>query len=263
MSSPIISFTTDFATSDGYVGAVRGVILSISPQARILDLTHDIPPQDVAHAAFVLHTAARYYPAGTVHLVVVDPAVGTKRRALCVQTEQYSFIGPDNGVLSPFLDEATHVYSLENEAFWRKHVSDTFHGRDIFGPVAAHLAGGLNPSELGPLVKNPIRLDSWTNRKTADKVEGAIVHIDHFGNCITSFTASDLGLFDEYALWIAGNASVPEAQSLSHTYAEAALGESCWLVGSAGLVELAVNGGNAADMFGIERGDPVFIESRK
>jgi S-adenosylmethionine hydrolase len=263
MSSPIISFSTDFATLDGYVGAVRGVILSICPEARIFDISHHIPPQDVSHAAFMLHTAARFYPEGTIHLAVVDPAVGTRRRALCLKTEKYLFVGPDNGIFSPFLDEKVAAYSLDNDAYWREHVSVTFHGRDIFGPVAAHLAKGLDPAELGPKVRRPVRLDSWRNRKKNGRIEGAIVHIDHFGNCITSFSSGDLAAFKRFQLWIAGNTNAPETRKLKKTYADAPLGEPCWLIGSTGLVELAINGGNAAEVYGIERGDQVFIEPRR
>ncbi len=263
MASPIISFSSDFATLDGYAGAVRGVILSICPEARILDISHHIPPQDVAHAAFMLHTSARFYPEGTIHLAVVDPAVGTRRRALCLQTSKYVFVGPDNGIFSPFLDDKVAAYSLDNEAYWREHVSLTFHGRDIFGPVAAHLASGLNPAKLGPKIRKPVRLDSWRNRSDNGRVEGAIVHVDHFGNCITSFTAEDMIKPKRYLLWIAGNANAPETKKLKKTYADAPLGEPCWLIGSTGLIELAINGGNAAATFGIERGDPVLLEPRK
>jgi len=262
MSGPIISFTTDFATADGYVGAVRGVILSICPHARILDITHDIPPQDVYHASFVLRTAVNYYPKGAVHLAVVDPAVGTERRAICVKTENYLFIGPDNGLFTPFLNDAQVIYSLENENFWRKHVSQTFHGRDIFGPVAAHLALGVSPATLGPMISDPARLDFWDNEQKEDKLEGAIVHIDHFGNCITSFSPEDIAKYPNFRIYLAGQPQTPEAMELFRTYAESALGEGCWLTGSTGLVELAVNGGNAAEKYHIERGDRVFVESR-
>lgn len=262
MTVPIISFTTDFATTDGYVGAVRGVILSICPDARIFDISHEIPPQDVYHASFALRTAVNYYPKGTIHLAVVDPAVGTERRAICVKTKEYLFVGPDNGLFTPFLDDAEVIYSLENETFWRNYVSQTFHGRDIFGPVAAHLALGTSPASLGPMINDPVRLDYWDNEIKPDKLEGSIVHIDHFGNCITSFTPEDVIKYPNFRIWLAGQPDVPEAFELFRTYAECNLGEGCWLVGSTGLVELAVNGGNAANNFKIERGDRVFVESR-
>lgn len=262
MSRPIISFLTDFSTRDGYVGAVCGVIISLFPDVRISDISHEIPPQDVAHAAFVLHTAARYFPKGTIHLAVVDPAVGTSRRAICLKTENYLFVGPDNGIFSPFLEEANSIYSLENDHYWRKEVSETFHGRDIFGPVAAHLAMGLDPSLLGPKIENPSHLQTWINSRTAQRIEGAIVHIDHFGNCITSVSPEEVSNFGEYTIRVEDHLALSE-QSLCKTYADASLGESCWLPGSAGLIELAVNGGSAAEMYGIERGDKVFFEQNE
>ena len=262
MGRPVISFSTDFSTRDGYVGAVRGVILSISPDTRILDISHEIPPQDVAHAAFVLHTAARFFPKGTVHLAVVDPDVGTSRRAICVETEDHFFVGPDNGIFSPFLEEAIAVYSLDNDQYWRKPVSDTFHGRDIFGPVAAHLALGITPSSLGPPVDHPKRLQVWANVRSGKNIEGAIVHIDHFGNCITSLSPEDVAGLKDHTVRVEDISDLPE-KPLCGTYSDVALGESCWLTGSAGLIELAVNGGNAASAYGIERGDRIYFEQKE
>lgn len=260
MSRPTITFTSDFGTLDGYVGAVWGAILSICPEVRMVNISHAIPPQDIAHAAFTLHTATRYYPAGTVHLAVVDPAVGTSRRGLCVVTKDYMLVGPDNGIFTPFMNEDSAIYSLENEKCWRSIISNTFHGRDIFGPVAGHLTAGFKPEELGPKIDDPFVLDTWTNRWRKNEVEGAVVHVDHFGNCITSLTPEDVAKFSEMTLWLPGNPNAPEAHKICLTYAEANLGEACWLLGSAGLIELAVNGGNAAEMFGIERGDRILVE---
>ena len=257
---PIITFTTDFGTLDGYVGAVWGVILSICPQARILNLSHDIPAQDIAHAAFLLHNAARFYPKGTYHLAVVDPGVGTTRRGICVVTDGYVFIGPDNGIFTPFIKEDTEVYALENREFFREIVSNTFHGRDIFAPVTAHLARGLPPSDFGPRIKDPKLLPTWNNHLTDNGIEGAFVHIDRFGNSMTSFTPEDLDRFEEFNIWVPDNDEAPEGVALLRTYGEAGLGEPCWLVGSAGLIELAINGGDAAKRFSIERGDVVRIE---
>lgn len=262
MGEPIVTFTTDFSNADGYVGAVRGVILSICPAARIVDISHSVPPQDVMHAAFVLHTAAPYFPKGTFHLAVVDPQVGTQRRAICLCTDRHLFVGPDNGIFSPFLDEARAIFSLENETYWRDPVSRTFHGRDVFGPVVAHLAAGLVPEALGPQVDDPVRLPSWQNLRTDSRLEGAVVHIDHFGNCITSISPMDLEDFSAYCLWLSGSSDGPETTELSGTYADSSLGEPCWYLGSSGLIELAINGGNAAGRYAIERGDPVFVEER-
>jgi S-adenosyl-L-methionine hydrolase (adenosine-forming) len=260
---PIITLTTDFGTADGYVGAVRGVILSICPQAVIVDITHEIPPQDVAHAAFSLHSAARYYPPGTIHLAVVDPGVGTDRRHICVTSGDQVFIGPDNGLFSPFMGEDATVIELAENEFWLEAISLTFHGRDIFGPVAAHLGCGVEPGKLGPEIQDPVLLASWKNVIRPGRLEGAIVHIDHFGNCMTSFTPDQIESMGPFSIWMPGNGSAPESGIIRNTYADVDLGEACWLVGSVGLVELAVNGGNAEQTFGIERGDPVMIESKE
>ena len=262
MNDRIITFTTDYATEDGYVGAVRGVILSICPTACIVDISHQIPPQDVGHAAFALHTSVRYFPKNTIHLAVVDPGVGSQRRALCVLTDDQILVGPDNGIFSTFLDEAKAVYSIEETRYFRDAVSATFHGRDIFGPVAAHLACGISPDKLGPLIDDPLHLLAWTNRRAIGRLEGAVVHIDHFGNCITSLSVEDLSDFNEYTVWITGNAAAPETSVLSSTFADALLGDPCWYIGSMGLIELAVNGGSAANLFGIERGDLVLVEEK-
>lgn len=262
MNDRIITFTTDYATEDGYVGAVRGVILSICPTACIVDISHQIPPQDVGHAAFALHTSVRYFPKNTIHLAVVDPGVGSQRRALCVLTDDQILVGPDNGIFSTFLDEAKAVYSIEETRYFRDAVSATFHGRDIFGPVAAHLACGISPDKLGPLIDDPLHLLAWTNRRAIGRLEGAVVHIDHFGNCITSISPMDLEDFSAYCLWLSGSSDGPETTELSGTYADSSLGEPCWYLGSSGLIELAINGGNAAGRYAIERGDPVFVEER-
>ena len=262
MTRRFISFTSDFGESDGYVGAVKGVILSICPDAILTDISHSVPPQDIAHAAFVLYTAARFYPKGTIHLVVVDPEVGSDRRAICVKSNGHFFVGPDNGVFTPFLLDASAVYQLTDDNYWRDEIHPTFHGRDIFGPVAAHLAAGLNLDKLGPVIKDPVHLENWIKRSEGSMVEGAVVHIDHFGNCITSLHPEDAVALENFTIWMPDCSTAPEADKICTTYAATPLGEPCWLVGSAGLVELAVNGGNAAKDFGIERGDRVLIEKR-
>ena len=191
----LITLLTDFGTSDYFVGAIKGVILSINPHATIVDITHDIPPQDIGAAAFTLVSVYRTFPAGTVHVAVVDPGVGSTRRPILALAAEQFFVGPDNGIFSYILDRepAASVFHLTDEQYFRQPVSSTFHGRDLFAPVAAALAGGVKPEQLGDLVNDHIRLPLLAAERSGDgTLTGRILHIDHFGNCITNFTEREL-----------------------------------------------------------------------
>ena len=186
---PIVTLTTDFGTSDGYVGVMKGVILSIAPHVCLIDITHAIPPQNVVQAAFTLFNAAPFFPDGTVHLVVVDPGVGTKRRPLAIQAGGKCYVGPDNGVFSLVAGTAGRAVVLENSAYYRagSYVSNTFHGRDIFAPVAAHLAAGVPLEEFGRPVEdwNTLPIPAPLHRPP-DEWEGEVLYLDHFGNAVTN-----------------------------------------------------------------------------
>ena len=184
----VITLTTDFGTADGFVGAMKGVILSLAPQATVIDVTHGIPPHDVRAGAFALETALPYFPQNAIHVVVVDPGVGSERAAILVETEQGRFVAPDNGVLTSVVpnDSAAHVYSLDKPNYWRRQVSATFHGRDVFAPVAAHLARGVRPALLGTPRAEMVRLPWPQPHRHGDEIRGEVIHVDRFGNLITN-----------------------------------------------------------------------------
>ncbi len=260
-SPPLLTLTTDFGTRDAYVAAMKAVILGISPAVRMIDVTHEIAPQDVMEAAFVLRDAAFLFPPGTVHLVVVDPGVGTERRPVAVRFENRFFVGPDNG-LFPLLfngEPPDEAIVLDDPVFWRTpEPSKTFHGRDVFAPAAAHLTAGVPLARLGS------RIDSLTPLHWAlpivdgRGIQGWIVHIDRFGNCITNIRRADFEAARQGrpVKIFAGNTIIREIRS---TYGEVAHGEPLALFGSNDYLEIAVHGGNASELLGIRKGAPVNV----
>ncbi|HLT67239.1 MAG TPA: SAM-dependent chlorinase/fluorinase [Microbacterium sp.] len=251
-----ITILTDFGTADGYVAAMKGVIADIAPGAVIDDASHDIPPGDVEAAAFALSRYWRLYPAGTVHLVVVDPGVGSERRAIAARVDGRFFVAPDNGVLTRVLDEAAadRIVSIEDPAYTRGHISATFHGRDIFAPAAAHLARGTPLDALGPAVADPVRLPLPRPERTEGTIHAHVVAIDRFGNLIT----------DVPGAWLSPGARVViegrDIGPLRRTYADVGPGQPLALVGSTGMLEISVRDGSAATMFDAARGTPVIIQ---
>ena len=260
-----VTLLTDFGTADGYVAAMKGVIAAIAPGALIDDASHDVPPGDVAAAAWSLWRYWRLYPAGTVHLVVVDPGVGSARRALAAEADGRLFVAPDNGVLTRVLAEAgsAAVVAVEAAELFRTPVSPTFHGRDIFAPVAAELARRAAAgapyrralADLGPAIADPVRLPLPQPQRDGGRVAGEVVHVDRFGNLITNIPGE----------WLAEGARVrveggPDAP-LVRTYADASPGALLALVGSAGLLELSVRDGSAAERLGAGRGTAVRVEN--
>lgn len=254
-----LTLTTDFGTKDAYVAAMKGVALGICPDARLVDVSHEIAPQDVMEAAFVLREAAPHFPDGAVHLVVVDPGVGTERRAVALRRGAHFFVGPDNGVFPLVLDGAApdEAVVLDRPALWRSaEPSTTFHGRDIFAPAAAHLAAGRPLSALGSPAGAlaPLR---WA-QPIADEegIQGWTVHIDHFGNCITNISRALLeARRPARALRCFVGSTVLRA--IHPTYDAVAEGEPLLLFGSGGYLEVAVNAGNAAQLLGIRKGEAV------
>ncbi len=263
----IITLTTDFGLADGYVAAMKGVILGINPNARLVDISHDIKPQSIAEGAFVLGTTYRYFPAGTVHLAVVDPGVGTDRRAIILKAAGFFFVAPDNGLLADVLHDVLpdstgrleagwEVVAITNSRYWRSPVSPTFHGRDIFAPVAAHLSLGTRLTEFGELVSSivvPPLARPWP--RADGSLAGSIVHVDHFGNLITNVREAQMP-GRAVAVQVAGR----KITGLRHTYAE---GEGLIaLIGSSGFLEIAVNGGSAHELTGAGVGDEVIVAAR-
>jgi S-adenosylmethionine hydrolase len=242
MPKPIITLLTDFGTRDYFVAAMKGVVLNICPDAMLVDITHEIAPFSIPEAAFTLTQASRYFPKGTIHIVVVDPGVGGARRPLLVQTGGQLFVGPDNGVLSLILQDGTpsETRVLSNPEFFLPEVSRTFHGRDVFAPVAAHLARGASPDRFGPVLTGPSPVGFDRPVQTApNRWEGSIIKIDNFGNIVTNFDY-------EHFSWVTSAPFECEiAQQIISTYAptycESADSQPVALFGSAGFLELSLN----------------------
>jgi len=257
---PIITLLSDFGLEDGYVAAMKGVIAGIAPEAVLVDITHLVPPQDVHFGCFRLLTAAPYFPAGTVHLGVVDPGVGTARRAVAVQSRSGSwFVGPDNGLLLGALeaDPPLAAVELADPSVWRTPTpSATFHGRDIFAPVAAHLARGVTLESLGPAIATAslVRLELAPCVTMAGGVRGSIQAVDRFGNLITNVPEAVLAGQQVWLATIAGHV-LPGHR----TYADVAAGKPLAMVGSHGFVEVAVHQGDARRVLGAGVGDPVEV----
>lgn len=255
---PIITLITDFGTRDSYVSEMKGVILSLVADVQLVDVTHDVEPQQVAEAALVLEAAAAAFPAGTVHLAVVDPGVGTDRRAIVVVAGDQLFVGPDNGLFTPmFMHAAWRAFELTAKEFRRATVSKTFHGRDVFAPAAAHLARGVAPERFGPAVEDPVRLPWPEAREGADGVGGTVIHIDRFGNLVTSIEAAHVA-----AVLADGQAAVRVAGRvlpLVGTYGELPAGRAGALIGSRNRLEVVVRDGSAAARLGAGRGTAVVL----
>ncbi len=256
MSRPVITLTTDFGHADGYVGIMKGVILDICPEATLVDISHDIQPQAVRQAAYVLSTAAPFFPPDTIHLVVVDPGVGTARRPVAVQGEQATYVAPDNGVLSTVIDQdPPHlIIHLTEPRFRLPQVSVTFHGRDVFAPAAAHLAQGSNPGDMGkPLsASDLITLPSLAPCLQPDgSWQGEVIHVDHFGNLVTNL---HLPVSDAPISIQVGGMTIT---GLGRTFAAVAPGELVAYVGSTGYLEIATREGSAAAQLGVGIGEPI------
>ena len=258
--SRIITLMTDFETSDHYVGVMKGVILNINPQVQIVDITHAIPPQDIHGAAFLIDSAWRYFPTGTIHVIVVDPGVGSERRSIICQTETAYFVCPDNGILTHILrrEERIHTVSADNSAYFLPQVSNTFHGRDIFAPIAAHLSRGIPIDELGSPVARPVQLPIPQPQVTNKAIIGQVIWIDSFGNLVTDISHEILGSPQERNSIVisAGSARIDH---INRSYTESAVGEVLAIIGSFNRLEISINQGNAAQTLGLKRGDAITV----
>jgi hypothetical protein len=255
-SSGIITLTTDFGLSDPYVAMMKGVILSINPAARLVDMGHHIPAGGISDAARLLREAAPFFPKGTVHVAVVDPGVGTHRRPIGIETGSYLFVGPDNGVFWPVTQEAepSRVFHLTENAYFRPHVTRTFHGREIFAPVAAHLSLGVDLARMGAVITDPVPLDLPEPFDKEDRLHGQIVRVDHFGNLITNLHAEVLDRFLKSGRPVIQVGKF-RLKRLTETYGFAGKGEPLALINSAGFLEIAVNRGRADETVGIKVDD--------
>jgi S-adenosyl-L-methionine hydrolase (adenosine-forming) len=258
---PVITLTTDFGSKDWFVGTMKGVMLGIAPRATLVDITHEIAPGDLRGGAFALGASYRFFPKGTVHLVVVDPGVGSARRAIAVQTADYCFVGPDNGVLSWALarEPVKAIHALENDRYFLHPVSRTFHGRDIFAPVAAHLSRGLELRKVGPALKEMVRL-AWPHPQAEGRgVRGEVVYLDRFGNAITNIDADKVRRLGAgpLAVWLGRK----RLCAVAEFYQAVPQGHAVAVVGSSGFLEIAVNGGSAQERFGLHVGSACSVRS--
>lgn len=249
----VITLTTDFGTDDWFVGVMKGVLADLAPATRVVDITHNLEAGDIRGGSFALAASAPYFPAGTVHIAVVDPGVGSSRRAIALRTKDAVFVGPDNGVLSwavrDQVVEEAHV--LTNATWFLSDVSQTFHGRDIFAPVGARLSTGSDLSQAGAKIDDFVQLRWPGVRNFHDRLLGEVIHIDRFGNAITNLPTAELP---------AGKIGVScggKATEIHQCYADVSQGHALAIAGSSGLIELAVNGGDFADHYGVGIGTPV------
>ncbi len=273
MDRPVIGVLTDFGDEDFFVPSLKGVISQINPEARIIDITHRVPSFSVISGSFLLYAAYRYFPEKTIFLAVVDPGVGSSRKIICVQTERYYFIGPDNGVLSMALDEETftHVREVAEDEYFLPHPTSTFEARDKMAPVAAWLSKGIPCEKFGPKIVSYKRLDVRKPKGEGNNLIGAILHIDKFGNLITNVPAemlaqkrqgSDSRLL-RLRLVRGSKIESPEPIGLDvifrKTYGEAQKGEALCLSGSLGLVEIAIREGSASEWLKARVGDGIIL----
>lgn len=266
----VITLTTDFGTADGYVGAMKGVISDIAPHAHVHDLTHDVPPQDVRAAAFALYRAVPFYPPGSVHCVVVDPGVGTPRLPLAVlAADRQYLVGPDSGIFTlfcpPFADAEPAAVALTEARWWRTREapSATFHGRDLFAPVAAHLArlietGHVDLAAFGPPVPKIGHFDMPVPVEEQNAYRGEVVHVDHYGNAVTNLPERWVAHAGGTVIVEAGGKTMPVVR----TYGDVAAGALCALVGSSGWLEVACRNDSAAERLGLAPGIPVVLRRR-
>ena len=260
MRNPVITLTTDFGFEDPFVGIMKGVILSICPEVQIVDVAHEVPPQCILGAAFILRESFSYFPHGTIHVAVVDPGVGSVRKPIIARTDHYFFVGPDNGIFGGVeqTEPIRQVVAITNPDLMLPSISNTFHGRDIFAPAAAHLAAGKDLSEFGPTCPQWVRLDYPKPKIDKTVLVGQIIWVDRFGNLITNISQTDFEQWirgDRYTI-VMGSTEVDQIRS---SYASVQSGQVVAIFGSSGFLELAINRGSAAHILNGKRGDCVHI----
>ena len=262
--STIITLTSDFGNKDSFAATMKGVILRINPQAQIVDLSHEISPQDVWEAAFTLKTAYEYFPKGTVHLAIVDPGVGTGRRPIVVVTDNYYFVGPDNGLFSLVYKESERfrVHHVTASHYFLPNPGLTFHGRDIFAPVAAWLTKGIPSANFGEEIEDYVKLNVPVPKKASNGIEGHVIHVDRFGNCITNIQYTDIQSLipeGENIRPLSITAAGKEVKGLKRFYADAAPGEPGAIINSSGYLEIFLFKQNARTSLSLKRGEAVRV----
>lgn len=260
---PFISILTDFGLQDGFVGVMKGVIYRIAPDVKIVDITHSISPQNVLEGSLVLARSYSYFPAGSIHIAVVDPGVGTQRRPIAARIGEHFFVCPDNGLLTPILDEAeqagktVEIVHLDQPRFWLAQVSRSFHGRDIFSPVAAHLAAGVSLPELGSPIIDPRRIAIPQPRKIEGGWQAQVTGVDHFGNLATNLSQAMLGSLRPNRIEIAGQV----IDRLLLTFGDGKPGDLIAMLDSEDYLSICVVNGNAAQRLQVGSGEPVLVRA--
>jgi hypothetical protein len=256
----IITLLTDFGLRDGYAGVMKGVIWGIASHVQIVDITHDVAPHDILEATRTLGRVVPYFPDGTIHVVVVDPGVGTHRRAIAAQVGRQFFVGPDNGLITVLLEQAENwnenvkIVHLMQPRYWLPNPSSVFHGRDIFAPVAAHLSMGAALEEMGEIISDPVRVNMTAPRQIDNGWQGEVIHIDHFGNLATNICRTDLRGFGSLTQILLGENTI---QGIVNTFGDGKDGELVSLFDSFGYLSVCVVNGNAAERLGVGLGAPV------
>jgi hypothetical protein len=260
MRHSFITLLTDFGTKDHYVASMKGTVLSINPQCTLIDITHHVSPHDIKEGAFILANAYSFFPKGTIHLSVVDPGVGSPRKPILLVTTNYFFVGPDNGLFTFALkrEKAKKVVALTNQKFFLSQVSTTFHGRDLFAPVAAHLSLGVKPEAFGPELNSWVEFDFEKPRIRGRKLIGEILHIDAFGNLISNINEEQLFHFVKDHSFVIRTGE-RDIQGLKKGYWEGKRNEPMALIGSGGFLEISVREGNAQRMSKIKKGDKIIV----
>lgn len=259
--SGIVTLITDFGHRGEYVGAMKGAILKVNPRCQIADITHAITPQNIPEASLILGNCYSYFPKGTVHVVVVDPGVGSKRRPIVLRKKDYLFVGPDNGVFSSILsgEGESAGYEITRKTFFLSPVSRTFHGRDIFAPVAGHLSRGLRPQEVGPRIRDFVRLEFPRPRQEGNRFIGQVLWADSFGNLITNFPQEEFeDKLTDHSFVIKGRKW--RIDRLDPIYSQGRPRKPMALFGSSGRLEIAINQGNAQSELGLKAGDKIIIK---
>ena len=258
----MITLTSDFGLKDPYVAEMKGVILTINPKATVIDVTHEVEKFNIRMGAFMLASAAPYFPQDTVHLAVVDPGVGTQRRAIVIQTKKSFFVGPDNGILilSAQSQGIIRICQLTNQKLMLTTISSTFHGRDIFAPAAAHLDKGVDPSAFGTEISDPIISEFGKVKCSNGSIIGEVLHVDSFGNIITNINENDLIQANAERINV-NLQNISLKLTFDKTYAQTRLKEPVALIGSHGFLEIALNQGNAAEKFHVKAGDKIVVRT--
>jgi len=263
MKKPVITLLTDFGTQDHYVASMKGVILKINPECHLVDITHQVNPQDIEEGAFILANAYSYFPKGTIHLCVVDPGVGGSRKPILLVTQNYFFVGPDNGLFTLVAqrEKGKQVVVLTNKKYFLSKVSTTFHGRDLFAPVAAHLSLGLKPKAFGYEMSSLKEIGFRKPVVKDGRLLGEILHIDAFGNVVSNIDEVRLSRFVQGRPFVirAGRKSIP---GLKEGYWQGKKGEPISLLGSGGFLEVSVRDGDAQKILKVRKGDPILVSTK-